>query len=371
MQKHNLPERIEHLLPDEAETVDRASRVLVEHLQGFGYRLVMPPLAESLDTLLDGDSGDSLGERTLRLTDPLGGEPIGIRADITPQVARIDERHFNAGVNRLCYCGSALYSRPVKPWLNREHLQVGAEIYGCEPLSSASEIIMVAIGALSKVGVKDIGIALGHAGIVNEALASVPEDVSGRLRRLLQRKDATSVRELVDDKAYASLKELMSMHSDASMLKEWQDVLPQSEQVRTAFKQLEEIAGLLDKCGIRCTLDLTGLTGYEYHNGVAFAILGGESLLARGGHYGTPDRPGCGFSVNVRQFIGVVPEAAEREQFASLRSFEDPAWRDKVEELVDKGMRCLLVDDWQQVPDDCQQRLHNEDGSWRMVDSGK
>lgn len=371
MQRHTLPERMEHLLPDEAEAVDRTARVLVDYLQGFGYRLVMPPLAENLDTLLDGDRVDSLGEKTLRLTDPYGGGPIGIRADITPQVARIDERHFGSGVQRLCYCGSTLYSRPAKPWLNREQLQVGAEIYGSEPLAAACEIIMLATGALTKAGVEDICIALGHAGIVEDAIAGLPRESSGQMRRLLQRKDAASIKELVDDDTFKRLKRLMALHGPAGNLSKWQDELPGNDRVKDALAQLGEVATILEGCSISCTLDLTGLTGYEYHNGVAFAILGKESLLARGGHYGSAERPGCGFSVNARDFADMVSEDKDTAQFASLRNFDDPTWQAAVEELVAGGMQCMLVDDWQQVPKGCKKRLVKQDDDWQLTDGKK
>ncbi len=370
MQKHFLPERIEHLLPDEAEAVDRAARAVVGHLQGFGYRLVMPPLAERLETLLDGGEGDVLSERTLRLTDPIGGGPIGIRADITPQAARIDERHFGKGVNRLCYCGSTLYSRPAKPWLNREQLQVGAELYGCAPLPSATEVLMAATGALAAAGVGNLCVALGHAGIVDEAIAGVAPDDRAAVRRLMQKKDAVGVWELVGEKASGPLEALMAMRGPAEMAGAWSKDLPETERVGESLAQLGELAAVLESCSVECTLDLTGLTGYEYHNGVAFAILGGDALLARGGHYGSADRPACGFSANVRDLVPVVPETPQPESFASLRTFGDKAWRGKIAELTGSGMRCILVDDLGDAPPGCARRLVQDGGGWKLEETG-
>ena len=345
--------------------MDNISRTLVDYLLGFGYSLVIPPLVENLDTLLGSDGDGSLGERTLRLTDPYGGEPIGIRADITPQIARIDERHFASGVNRLCYCGSTLYSRPAKPWLNREQLQVGAEIFGCKQLPAAIEILMVATGALAKAGVKDICVAMGHAGIVDEAMAVFPADKIPHLKSLLQKKDLTSIGDLVGKKGLDKIRKLTEMHGSPKMIGKWEKGLPKTKRAKEATRHLAEIASLLKKYGIECTLDLTALSGYEYHNGVAFAILGGNSILAKGGHYGSDRRPACGFSVNVRDFVPLVETAGAATQFASERNFQDAAWRDKVDELIDAGMQCVLVDSLKNAPKSSK-RLVKQAGKWQI-----
>ena len=367
MQNISLPERIEHLLPDEAEAMERAARAVMDHLYGHGFRLVTPPLVENTEALFSGEDDGSLGDRTLRLTDPLGGKLIGIRADITPQIRRIDANHFKTGIAKLCYCGPTLYSRPIKPWLNREQFQAGAEIFGGEPMATLTEIVMVALSAVAKAGIKDLALALGHAGIVHQILKPLEPEITSLVLRTLAKKDLTSMQEIVlDSQLQEYVKSLVQMHGTANELDSWEKQLPSSPIIQAAFEQLRDLTNLLTDVGIDYTLDLAGLTGYEYHNSVTFVILGGEKVLGRGGGYGTSERPACGFSVNIRDFITLLPSPEDKPTFASMRFFHDAKWRTKIDELITQGWRCILVDDWDQAVD-VKKRLVDQHGSWHLT----
>src|SRR5688572_2627499 len=160
-----LPEHVEDVLPAEAEALERLRRKLLDHLMAQGYRLVQPPLVEHLESLLTGSARD-LDLQTFKVVDPLSGRLLGIRADITPQVARIDAHLLNnAGVNRLCYAGSVLRATPAPPGMTREVVQVGAELFGEPSIAGDREAIGLMLSALSTVGVAGLHLDLGHVGV--------------------------------------------------------------------------------------------------------------------------------------------------------------------------------------------------------------
>ncbi|MCY4324755.1 MAG: ATP phosphoribosyltransferase regulatory subunit [Betaproteobacteria bacterium] len=354
-----LPERLEDLLPAEAETVDRAARAVLEMLAGFGYRLVMPPLAEALPSLLAESASDSeLASRTLQLTDPLGGAPIGIRADITPQLRRIDAQIGSKAIERLCYCGPTLYARPINPWQSREQLQAGAELFGAQTKPGNAEILMLAIRAMHACGLAELAVALGHAGIINALLADLSPEKAAATRRSITRRDPLAMRE--------HSQQLLACARIASVA--------DLEQLNTAdlpagaadgFAELNDVAALLAEAGVETIIDLPGLAGHEYHNGVTFAVLSGEKIVARGGRYDRAGRSAIGFTADIRQLASELAEARRPEAVASPAAWHDPAWRAAVDKLAEQGKQLCLDDETR--TQSCRQRLVHSESGWQVV----
>lgn len=367
MTNHQVSERIEHLLPQEAGVVEHAQRTIMDHLKAFGYDQVMPPLAEEIGLLLDG-TDDSLGTLTLRLTDPLDGMPIGIRADITSQIRRIDANHYlKHKINRLCYCGSTIHSRPIKPWLNREQLQAGAELFGGNATKAAVEIIMLVHGCLSRLELKDLAIAIGHAGIANSLLSGISAELTQEICRHLAKRDLVSLNALHKElgAAHAGLAALVSLHGDQRVLDQCKKQMP-GKEVAVAITQLKRVSKALGQAGINHTFDLASLSGFEYHTGVAFVVLSGENVIARGGSYGNASRQATGFSLNVRDLAPLLLAPQPHKKFACIRSFEDITWSNKVADLQDQGWSCELLDNWKNLKSGCSAKLVKQQGTWQL-----
>ena len=193
-----LPEYIEDILPAEAARIERLRRELLDLFAAHRYELVMPPLLEYMDSLLTG-TGHDLDVRTFKVVDQLSGRMMGVRADITPQVARIDAHLLNRkGVTRLCYCGSVLHTRPAGPTATREPIQIGAEIYGHAGVQSDLEIQRLLARSLEIAGVRGARIDIGHVAVFRALVraAGIGEQAEGDLFEALQRKDVPALREL-------------------------------------------------------------------------------------------------------------------------------------------------------------------------------
>src|SRR5688572_21254046 len=193
-----LPEYVEDILPAEAARVERLRRTILDLFAGHGYQLVMPPLLEYVDSLLTG-TGHDLDLETFKLVDQLSGRMLGVRADITPQVARIDAHLLNrAGVTRLCYAGSVLHTLPNGMNRTREPLQIGAEIYGHAGIESDVEIQQLMLRSLAAAGIEEVHLDIGHVGIFRALVsrAKLPRETESELFRAMQMKDAPAVREL-------------------------------------------------------------------------------------------------------------------------------------------------------------------------------
>jgi ATP phosphoribosyltransferase regulatory subunit len=340
-----LPDHIADVLPSEARHIEELRRDLLDTARAYGYELVMPPLLEHLESLLTG-TGEALDLQTFKLVDQLSGRMMGLRADTTPQVARIDAHLLNRqGVTRLCYCGPVLHTRPDRPHATREPLQFGAEIYGHSGLEADLEALLLALDCLKAARVQNIGVDLADARIVRSLLAGVPVDASvlARVHAALAAKDASELRLLTKDFPAASregLLALVDLYGDETVLAEAEKALKSAPAVREALSNLKWLASHLS--GTRVTFDLADLRGYAYYSGARFSIYadGASDSLVRGGRYDEVgavfgrNRPAVGFSLDVRELVGVVAprplkaairapwsEAADlRAAIASLRS---------------------------------------------------
>lgn len=316
-----LPDHIADVLPSEARHIEELRRGLLDTARCYGYELVMPPLLEHLESLLTG-TGEALGLQTFKLVDQLSGRSLGLRADTTSQVARIDAHLLNRkGVTRLCYCGPVVHTRPDRPHATREPLQFGAEIYGHGGLEADLEALLLALDCLRVAQVQDFSVDLADVRIVRSLLAGVPLDAQ-KLQNIygaLATKDAGELGALARDFPTASregLLALLQLYGDEGILLEAEKALERTPGVRDVLSNLRWLASRLD--GVRVSFDLADLRGYAYYSGARFAIYapGASDALVRGGRYDEVgavfgrNRPAAGFSLDIKQVVGVVPPRA-------------------------------------------------------------
>jgi ATP phosphoribosyltransferase regulatory subunit len=283
-----LPEAIEDVLPRDAIRIESMRRRVLDELMAHGYELVMPPLLEYVESLV-GERGQDLDLRTFKLVDQLSGRSMALRADITPQVARIDAHLLNrAGVTRLCYCGSVLHTLPAGFNATREPLQIGAEIYGHSGLEADIESIRLLASALRLCELAPSRIDLGHVAVFRAlaTLAGLAVEAQEELFSALQGKDVPLVRELVAGApafARSALLALPELYGDRRVLDQAAKLLPELPEIVSALADLRRLADAL--ADLPLSFDLADLRGYHYHSGVAFAAycVGSPAAVALGG----------------------------------------------------------------------------------------
>ncbi|KQP22387.1 ATP phosphoribosyltransferase regulatory subunit [Pseudorhodoferax sp. Leaf267] len=314
-----LPDHIADVLPSEARHIEELRRELLDTARGYGYELVMPPLLEHLESLLTG-TGEALDLQTFKLVDQLSGRMMGLRADTTPQVARIDAHLLNRqGVTRLCYCGPVAHTRPDRAHATREPLQFGAEIYGHSGLEADVEVLRLALDCLVAAQASGLSVDLGDARIVRALLADadLPAATLARIQAALTTKDAGELAVLTRDlpaQDREGLRALPQLYGDMAVLDEAARVLPPKPALQQALAELRQLARVL---GDRAPLsfDLADLRGYSYYSGMRFAIYSTQAgdALARGGRYDEVgavfgrNRPAVGFSLDLKHLVGAVP----------------------------------------------------------------
>jgi len=314
-----LPEAFADVLPMEARQLEELRRSLLDLTRAYGYELVQPPLVEHLDALSIGRRGD-LDVRTFKLVDQLSGRTLGLRPDITPQVARIDAQRLERnGVARLAYCGSVLHARPSSLGASRELTQIGAEIYGHEGLEADLESIDLMLAALAVGGIHQVRVDLCHLGLVRALLSEDLRLVEDELFPMLQRKDVPGLSAALGKiptlspalaNAVLALPALYGTDA-ASVLARARAELGAFEAVARALDELERLVSSPILANYRdavMAIDLGDLRGYRYHTGVTFAayVAGGFSSIARGGRYDYigdvygRGRPATGFSLDLQ-----------------------------------------------------------------------
>ena len=312
-----LPDHIADVLPSEARHIEELRRDLLDMARRYGYELVMPPLLEHIESLLTG-TGEALDLQTFKLVDQLSGRMMGLRADSTPQVARIDAHLLNrAGVTRLCYCGPVLHTRPDKPHATREPLQFGAEIYGHAGPQADLEILLLALDCLNAANVRGPSVDMADARIVSALMlpAQAPAPIQAQLHRALAAKDASELARLTRDFPSVSREGLMALvqlYGDEKVLDEAQKVLPPSAALDEALADLRWLAGHLGNTQV--SFDLADLRGYAYYSGVRFSIYApaASEALVRGGRYDEVgavfgrNRPAVGFSLDIKALVNAV-----------------------------------------------------------------
>lgn len=312
-----LPESLADALPAEAGRIERLRRTLLDHFQRRGFEFVMPPMLEYLESLLTG-AGQDLKLRTFKLVDQLSGRTLGVRADITPQAARIDAHLLNhAGVTRLCYCGSVLHTLPATVSAGREPVQIGAELYGYAGIAADLEVIRLMAGALTAIRLPLSRIDLGHVGIFRALAeaAGLPQENEDTLLSLLQAKDVPGLQDACAELASPwreALLALPRLYGGGEVLDRAAAVLPDLPAIRDALAGLRHL--LESAPELPFSVDLSDLRGYHYHNGVVFAAYcpGYPAAIALGGRYDGAGkafgraRPATGFSMDLREAARLV-----------------------------------------------------------------
>jgi ATP phosphoribosyltransferase regulatory subunit len=340
-----LPDNVSDVLPREARRVEWLRRAALDLYASFGYELVIPPLIEYVDSLLTG-TGSDLDLRTFKLTDQASGRLLGLRADTTPQVARIDAHILNrSGVTRLCYAGSVLHARPLHPLAVREPLQVGAELYGLGGVDADLEVIGLAIASLRLAGLARVRLDLGHTGVVRGLfdVARCPGPLADEILAALSTKDMPSLSLLVvglPADVGAALTALMTLNGGPETLQRARGSLPRTPLVTQA---LDELEALVQRCDAEVTIDLADLHGYRYLTGVTFSVHVEDLATAvlRGGRYDDIGkafgraRPAVGFSIYLRELARLQPGDAPRAILAPADS--DSALRALITQLRASG----------------------------------
>jgi len=347
-----LPENIEDILPPTAQGIERVRARLLELFRVHGYELVIPPMLEYLESLLTG-TGHDLDLRTFKLVDQLSGRMMGVRADITPQVARIDAHFLNRrGVTRLCYAGSVLHTRPRGLNATREPLQIGAEIYGHGGIESDLEVHRLLAGALAVCGVTDARLDIGHVAVFRALCrhGRVAVELEAELYEGLAAKDLPVLRTVTKRLPPATRKALLALpelYGDASVLDRARRALPDYPEIRMALRDLRTLARNMD---LPVSVDLADLRGYHYHSGVVFAAYAPAvpGALALGGRYDEVGRafgrarPATGFSMDLRSLAGLLPDGSGRGRIRAPNS-SDPALAAVVRRLRSAG-EVVIVD---------------------------
>ena len=320
----SLPEAIADILPAEARRIESLRRSLLDLFAGYGYELVMPPMLEYVESLLSG-TGRDLDLQMFKLVDQMSGRTMGLRADITPQVARIDAHLLNRpGVTRLCYAGSVLYTRPRSLTGTREPFVVGAELYGHAGIEADFEIQELLLAALSTAGVGKARLDLGHAEILRAILSADPRGfmLGDRVEPLLRSKARDELAALDGELATTTVDALIALsdlHGGIDTLWRARERLPTLPRITAALDVLERLASALEPSCV--SIDLADLRGYHYHSGTMFAAYceGLPSAIAQGGRYDEVglafgrSRPATGFSLDLRELarIARVSDAAQ------------------------------------------------------------
>ena len=343
-----LPENIADVLPSEARKIEELRRLMLDNFRLYGYELVMPPLLEYVESLLAG-AGKDTDLRTFKLVDQISGRMLGIRADMTTQVARIDAHLLNRdSVTRLCYVGSVLHTRPSGLHTTREPLQIGAEIYGHAGLEADAEILELSLASLALAGFTEVRLDLAHAGVLRVILdgdANAARDEAA-LYALLRSKDVPGLQAITANYAppvREALLALPNLYGDVEVLKKAREMLPDLPGMSKALAELAALAAsALGRAEV--AIDLADLRGYQYESGAMFALYvpGLPNAVARGGRYDHVGeafgraRPATGFSLDLRELARLLP-TAERKQSIRAPWGNAPELKEKIAELRKSG----------------------------------
>jgi ATP phosphoribosyltransferase regulatory subunit len=378
-----LPEHIADVLPAQARHIEELRRGLIDAARSYGCELVMPPLLEHIESLLSGATR-SLDLKTFKLVDQLSGRTLGVRADSTPQVARIDAHLLNrSGVTRLCYCGPVLHALPAGLHSTREPLQFGAEIFGHAGLEADLEVLDLALDGLRGAGLAGVVLDLGDARILRGVLAGVMVGAESleAVYAALASKDAAALRALSSDfpdDVRRALQTLVGLYGGAEIIDVARRELPARPLVQAALDDLQSLARRVEQSHpeVQVGFDLADIGGNGYYSGVRFAVFieGSPDAVARGGRYDEVgavfgrNRPAVGFGLDVKALAAVAPR---RPLHAAIRApwAEDAALRTSVRRLREQGetvVRVLPGHEQQAQEFDCDRELVMTAGAWAV-----
>ena len=378
-----LPDGVEDLLHPDAWRFENFRRKVLDLFVHWGYQYVEPPVVEYLDALLIA-SGDDLDLQTLKVLDQASGRQLGIRADLTSQVIRIDRQRYGArGIQRYCYAGPVVYASPLSASKSRVPFKAGVEIFGAGNIVADAEVVNLMLEVARMSGVAEPVLLLGHMGIYKslmEALVDAGDLASEdepNLFRSIQLKSQSDVGRLLRaSKLSDFMKKLpMTMSNELDVIAEEMQGAP--EGVEQAIAELRELLELIDIAAASLRFDVAELTGYGYHNGPVYSLYHPKfgSALAQGGRYNglayaDEDRPAAGFDMDLRMFLEEIKPITEELIFAPFSEQENAAdLRALVVELRDEGKNvvCALTPN-EEPPNSCTHYLAYENGKWIVTE---
>lgn len=378
-----LPEYIEDVLPAEAARIETLRRSLLDLFKVHGYQYVIPPMLEYMESLITG-AGHDLDLATFKVVDQLTGRLMGVRADMTPQAARIDAHLLNhQGITRLCYAGSVLRTKPDGLAQTREPLQMGAELYGHAGIASDIEIQRLLIKALQAIGINQIHIDFSHVDVFGSLIeaSEINAQLEQELYAALQSKDQSAVTTLakgLNSATREALLHLTELNGDQSVLIKAMKVLPNMPAIKTALQNLEQVGTALNNLDVTVSFDLSELRGYHYHSGIVFAAYaqGYKGPLALGGRYDKVGqsfgraRSATGFSLDLRGVVTALPPAQSVKAIFAPAG-DDDALSVKIEALRAEGHVVLqaltgIESDMSEL--NCNKKLEHYNSGWHVVD---
>ena len=385
-----LPDGVEEILPVEAYKLESLRRQLLDLYESWGYQLVITPLIEFLDSLLVGSS-HHLDLHTFKITDQLTGRMMGIRADITPQAARIDAHRLNReGPVRLCYADNVLHTKPRGIMTSRVPIRIGAELYGHSGVECDVELICLMHQTLSAITIDGIHIVLGHVGIFRSLVekAGLDVDIEQSLFEAIQRKAYDEIDSVLDasvkDKDLQNmLKQLSRLSGDESIL---QDALSVFSNAPDSVKaELQELVTIVEGVkqqipDIVLCFDLCELRGYEYHTGIVFAAYtpAHGRAVAKGGRYDHIGevfgraRPASGFDSDLKVLAKLSTKEFTQKAGIVAPNLNDQGLREMIAELREQGEIVIVnlanrpLDKSDQQEMNCDRQLVNRGGAWEL-----
>ena len=377
-----LPEYIEDVLPAEAARIECLRRTLLDLFRVHGYQYVIPPMLEYMESLITG-VGHDLDLATFKVVDQLTGRLMGVRADMTPQVARIDAHLLNhQGITRLCYAGSVLRTKPDGLALTREPLQLGAELYGHAGVASDIEIQRLLIKALQAIGISQLHIDFSHVNIFGSLIeaSAVPAQLEQDLYVALQSKDQSSLTVLsqhLDKTTREALLRLTELNGDKTILLKAAKLLPAIPAIQEALANLTQVSNALNDLDVTVSFDLSELRGYHYHSGIVFATYaqGYKGPLALGGRYDEVGqafgraRPATGFSLDLRGLVTAMsPAKSAMAIFAPAN--DDQTLSAKIDSLRAEGH--IVIQELAEFESNleelnCDRKLAHYNSGWHVV----
>jgi len=377
-----LPEYIEDVLPAEAAHIETLRRTILDLFKVHGYQYVIPPMLEYMESLITG-VGHDLDIATFKVVDQLTGRLMGVRADMTPQAARIDAHLLNQqGVTRLCYAGSVLRTKPDGLAQTREPLQVGAELYGHAGVESDIEIQSLLINALQAMGIKEVHMDFSHVAVFGSLIKSsqIAPQLEQALYAALQSKDQTAVAALaqgLDKVTREALINLTTLNGDQTILAKAEKVLPSTPEIQKALADLATVGDALTQMNVNVSFDLSELRGYHYHSGIVFSAYaqGYKGPLALGGRYDEVGltfgraRPATGFSLDLRGVVTALP-VVEAAPAIFAPADAEPTLAVKIASLRAEGhvvVQAFPGEDVNLEELNCDRELSNFNSGWHVV----
>lgn len=330
-----LPDYVEDILPDEAVYLESLRRSILDLYHSNGYLYVVPPMLEYIESL--NSNGQDMDLDTFKVVDQLSGRLMGVRADITPQVARIDAHLIhNEEVTRLSYAGSVLRTKPASFLQSREPFQIGAELYGYKGIEADIEIQMLLVETLKIIGIQNAVFDFNHLDIFMTLIQSsgINREKLNDLYEAMQKKDKSEVISITkpfNKKNREALIQLVSLYGDEKILKEAEKILPQDKLIKNALQFLNQMNKVLKQSNIKISYDLSDIRGYQYHNGLVFSVYADKcySPIALGGRYDNigasfgRNRPATGFTMDLKNIVTLFPNSKKAKGILAPQGNKD------------------------------------------------